>query len=224
MPDHSFQPKPLAEILAPQSRNARQKVQWRRRSGEIKPLWAILGNEPPYDWAAPGDNAANTGRPVRLAQSNALSGSGGTGEDHSGHRHIHLQPGGPDGPGITFENNVEGAPSPNLPVTNATARMVEEIAREIGVDININSTTGGGHAKNSNHYRKKAVDINRVNGQPVGPNNEAANRLQKAFRNHPNIREHFGPYINEKTDGGVTSPRPEMRTRHLTHIHVSGQE
>lgn len=158
-----------------------------------------------------------------LVQSTVPSESGGKGEDHSGHRHIHTRPGGPDGPGITFENDVEDAPSPNLPVTNATARMVEDVAREVGVDININSTTGGGHAKRSFHYVGQAVDINRVNGQPVGPDNKAARQLQEAFRNHANVDELFGPHVNQRTSKGLTQPRPNMRDHHLHHIHVSGQ-
>ena len=52
MASDSFKPKPLEEILSPRPYNARKPVEWRGRPGEPKPLWAILGDEPPYDWQA----------------------------------------------------------------------------------------------------------------------------------------------------------------------------
>jgi len=222
-PNQTFIPKSLAEILAPQSDEVQKKVEWRGHPGEIKPLWAILGEDPPISWQLENDPQLTHNASMLLAQRNASSKSGDT-EDHVGHRHIHPRPFGPDGPIIIFQNDVKGAPSPDLPVTNGTARMVEDVVGQLGLTININSTTGGNHAEGSNHYRAKAVDINRVNGQPVGPNNKAARRLQEAFRRHPNIREHFGPFITEKTNDGITLPLPNMKGGHSTHIHVSGQK
>lgn len=214
MEDRTSHPKPLARILATRFPGTRKPAPWRGSPGEPKPLCAVLGEAPPTGWGleegGPRGRSAESGASILLTQ--------------AGRRHIDAHPAGPDGPAITFENDVKGAPNPDLPVTDATARMVEDVAAELGVTININSTTGGDHAKDSNHYRGKAVDINRVDGKPVGPDNEAARRLQEALRNHPNIRENFGPYINEKTHGGVTTPRPEMGSSHPTHIHVSGQE
>ena len=127
-------------------------------------------------------------------------------------------------PRITFINDQGGADSPDQPVSDATARMIEAVVRQVGMTININSTTGGNHAPSSNHYRGKAVDIDRVDGLPVSADSDAVERLQEAFRAHPNIREHFGPFICEKTHHGITTPRPDMAARHTTHLHVSGQE
>lgn len=50
MGDRRFEPTPLAEILAPRHPQGRTSVPWRGHPGEPKPLWAILGEEPPYGW------------------------------------------------------------------------------------------------------------------------------------------------------------------------------
>ncbi len=71
MPDHTFKPKSLEEILAPESRKARQPVQWRGRAGENKPLWAILGDEPPIGWQLEQEALArrqSSVAPLQLAQ------------------------------------------------------------------------------------------------------------------------------------------------------------
>jgi hypothetical protein len=57
MPEPTFKPTPLEEILAPDPGHAKKKVEWRGRSGEPMPLWAILGDEPPYDWQPPAQSA-----------------------------------------------------------------------------------------------------------------------------------------------------------------------
>jgi hypothetical protein len=53
MGDRRFTPKPLGEILTPQPPATRNFFHWRGQPGEIKPLWAILGEGPPYDWRPP---------------------------------------------------------------------------------------------------------------------------------------------------------------------------
>ena len=52
MAEPGFRPKPLEEIFAPRSSRVRT-VEYRRRPGERKPMWAILGEEAPYDWRSP---------------------------------------------------------------------------------------------------------------------------------------------------------------------------
>jgi len=59
----TFKPKPLEEILAPRSYNARKRVESRGRPGEPKPLWAILGEAPPYD-RRPPEQGRFTGTPT----------------------------------------------------------------------------------------------------------------------------------------------------------------
>ena len=152
-------------------------------------------------------------------------------------RLISPRPGGPGGPVITFNNDDPNGASPNQPVTDATAAMVESAVVNSGVSsVNINSTTGG-HASNpdSRHNQKKAVDINSVNGKPVpnagkgsdpcDPAADPVGDLQKAFAGEPNIRENFGPSRNEKTGtpGGPVTPRPDQAAGHGNHIHASGQ-
>ena len=142
-------------------------------------------------------------------------------------RYINPQPGGPGGPTITFVNDEPRKPSPNKPVSTKTADMVEMAVVRAGVEsVNINSSTGGKHDKNSRHYQDRAVDINKINGESVksGTRKEESERLQDAFRGDPNIRENFGPTIQEKTIGTKTTHKDNVSETHDNHIHVSGQQ
>lgn len=134
------------------------------------------------------------------------------------------------GPVITFQNDNPNNPSPNLPVTTATAEMVENVVLNSGVSsVNVNSTTGGTHGPNSRHGSGRGVDINRVDGQrvdnPAAAGGVAA--VQQAARADPNIRENFGPSALEKTGtpGGAptTIVNPALERQHRNHIHLSGQ-
>jgi RHS repeat-associated protein len=139
-------------------------------------------------------------------------------------RLINPFPAGPGGPEITFENDVPGGPSTNLPVSDQTAEMIEQVVRGTGLNININSTTGGTHEPGTRHPLGLAVDINKVGGQPVSVCNPFAAILQQAFNRHPNIRENFGPALQTKTlQDGSRIDVPKVARQHLTHIHVSGQ-
>lgn len=53
MGNREVKPKPLEKILAPRRPEARTQTPWRGSPGERKPLWAILGEAPPYDWRPP---------------------------------------------------------------------------------------------------------------------------------------------------------------------------
>jgi RHS repeat-associated protein len=141
-------------------------------------------------------------------------------------RLINPRPAGPNGPAITFNNDVPGGPSTNLPVTGATAAMIERAVAPAGLDININSTRGGTHSPTSRHPRGMACDINEVDGKRVddATNFVALRTLQDAFNLQPNIRENFGPAITTRTESnGTVTPRPAMARTHQNHIHVSGQ-
>jgi len=139
-------------------------------------------------------------------------------------RLINPFPAGPGGPEITFENDVRGGPSTNLPVSDQTAEMIEQVVTDTGLNININSTTGGDHDPGSAHPSGLAVDINKVSGQAVSVCNPSVALLQQAFNRHPNIRENFGPAFQTKTlEDGSRIDKPTMARRHQTHIHVSGQ-
>ncbi|MDZ4261440.1 MAG: hypothetical protein U1B30_03800 [Pseudomonadota bacterium] len=142
---------------------------------------------------------------------------------------IDALPAGQDGPVITFNNDDPNGASPFRPVTTETAKMVEAAVIESGVDqVNINSTSGGGHSETSRHYQKKAVDINEVNGEKVlkQGSSPAVKDLQDAFSKEDNIRENFGPSENTKktTPGGKENQVPSVAKQHRNHIHVSGQQ
>jgi hypothetical protein len=104
-------------------------------------------------------------------------------------RNINPNPGGPNGPVIHFVNDDPTKPSPDLPVSEETAKMVEEVVAQSGLkSVTINSTTGGVHTNRtgheSKHYSGEAVDIDKINDRPV---NDPSNRynvknLQDAFQ------------------------------------------
>ena len=142
-------------------------------------------------------------------------------------RLINPLPGGPNGPSISFNNDVPGGPSTNLPVTDATAEMIEKAVVDAGFDININSTKGGTHSPTSRHPLGMACDINEVDGKKVDDpaNINPVKALQDAFNRQPNIRENYGPYLNTKTESnGTVTQRPNMAATHQNHIHATGQK
>ncbi len=66
-----FKSKSLGEILSPKPAGDRKPVKWHGRPGETKPLWAILGNEPPIAWQLEQEGLARRQPdvvPVQLAQ------------------------------------------------------------------------------------------------------------------------------------------------------------
>jgi len=138
-------------------------------------------------------------------------------------RLINPTPAGPGGPSITLLNDVPGGPSVNLPVSDATADMIENAVIQLGLDININSTSGGIHDPSSRHPKGMACDISKVGGRPVSPSNQDAQRLQEILHGLPNIRENFGPFIITKSLSDTVELHPEQASQHQTHIHASGQ-
>jgi uncharacterized protein RhaS with RHS repeats len=139
-------------------------------------------------------------------------------------RFIKSQPGGPNGPTITFINDDPNGVSPNQKVKDAFAQMVEDAVTAAGFGININSTTGGKHSPTSRHPKGLACDIDKVDGKIANESNEAAKKLQEEFSKQSNIRENFGPHYNTKTVNKVVTQKPGVASKHKTHIHVSGQK
>lgn len=132
------------------------------------------------------------------------------------------------GPRVTFRKDRPGAPSTDRPLTTPTARMIAAAFLKSGLDsININSTTGGVHSEGSRHYRGLAVDANQVNGRPV--RDPAAwpdvTAFQGALARQSNIRENFGPQVQDKTlaPGQPPVAVPSVATGHRHHVHASGQ-
>ncbi|MBL1261267.1 MAG: hypothetical protein COB33_012120 [Thiotrichaceae bacterium] len=126
---------------------------------------------------------------------------------------------------ITFINDAPTNPSPNLPVSEHLAKMVENIVRITGLSININSTTGGTHSKKSLHYYGMAIDINLINGKRIDdPSNESnVRRVQRLFSQEQDIGECFGPFINIRKNGSTITQKPQMKSKHLNHLHISSQ-
>ena len=145
-------------------------------------------------------------------------------------RNINPFPAGPLGPIITFTNDFLPGQSPDQPVTEEFAEMIEDAVTELGADVNINSTTGGIHGKNSRHYTGQGADINCIGGSAINEDNPLAEKLQTILQNHSNTRENYGPFINEKYNRTTKipylpsiTPKPRQASGHRTHIHITGQ-
>ena len=102
---------------------------------------------------------------------------------------------------------------------------LRQAALELGVDINVNSTTGGDHDPRSDHYIYEAIDINRIDHRPVGDPTvrDLVERLQDFFAQQPYNRENFGPTRNDKayTPRGKRIPTPSAAAKHRDHVHLS---
>jgi hypothetical protein len=143
-------------------------------------------------------------------------------------RRINQNSGGQNGTVVHFVNDEQGKPSPDLPVTEETAKMVEDVVGNSGLkSVTINSTTGGVHKPFSHHYMGKAVDIDMIDGYPVGDPRikDKVQRLQEAFRAHPNIEQNYGPAFSENIDanGNVVILGGNTVESHKTHIHIGGR-
>ena len=132
---------------------------------------------------------------------------------------------------VTYENDEAGKPDPNpRDLTPETRRMVEDVARRTGLNLNVNSGLRNPRSKKdkSRHTTGQAADINRINEIRVDSprNRENVRTVQEEFNRHPNIRENFGPTLNTKTENGRVrdfSEVPGISGGHQDHSHVSGQ-
>ena len=145
-------------------------------------------------------------------------------------RRIRSRPAGEDGPEITFVNDDPNGASTDQPLHPNLGDMVEAVVARTGISININSSVRQGTGT-SNHYRARAVDINRVNGRRVDsfsddPQTRAlVSSLQEAFQQHGHIRENFGPALQLKVNSPGSSPvaRSDQAAAHRNHIHIACQ-
>lgn len=99
---------------------------------------------------------------------------------------------------ISFVNDEPQNPSPNLPVTEALASLIEDTVQQTNLSININSTTGGSHSQRSFHYHGMAVDINLITKKRIDdPGNLTdVRKFQQVISQHPDVAECYGPFIN----------------------------
>ena len=136
-------------------------------------------------------------------------------------RNINPQPGGADGPRITFNNDVPGGLSTNLPVDPDLAIAIEDSVVVTGLNVNINSTTGG-HSSGP-HVEGRAADINRINGLRVDNplNVDNVRTLQEALINHSNTNQVLGPVLNVNKWHNAPQPSPSLINHHRDHIHIN---
>ena len=66
----------MAEILAPSRSTATVRPPWRGQPGERKPLWAILGGNPPANWKAPSHEQVSSPKPKKHRPKQELSVTG----------------------------------------------------------------------------------------------------------------------------------------------------
>ena len=127
---------------------------------------------------------------------------------------------------ITFNNDVTGGLTTDQRVKFETADVVEGAVHQTGLNVNINSTTGG-HPEENQHTKGEAFDINRINEQKVvdPATRDDVNTLQQALRDQPGIFRNYGPTQQTKTHirNGVRSdfPIPSQAKEHKNHIHGS---
>ncbi|NNG04021.1 MAG: hypothetical protein HKM95_07960 [Inquilinus sp.] len=140
-------------------------------------------------------------------------------------RHIDPYPGGPQGPIITFHNDVAGDPNRDMPVREELAAAVEAAALRLGLNVNVNSTRRSNSAP---HSEGRAVDINRIDGMRVDdPRNRAnAERLQRELMSMPGVNQVLGPVYNVNVDptGGVDPVTDQVLIeQHRNHVHVNAR-
>jgi hypothetical protein len=106
--------------------------------------------------------------------------------------------------------------NPNRPVTNTLARVIESAARTCGCALNISHTLCSRHGTSAAHSEGRAADINTVNGEAVGPDNEAAKRLQEILQQMSAVEENLGPFVRERAVGhcfSVAACKPASPTQ-----------
>jgi RHS repeat-associated protein len=128
--------------------------------------------------------------------------------------------GGSGGPLAIFYD--KGVP----PMSEAVKNYVEKVAA--GNDsVNISATTNGEHAPNSNHYNGTAVDINKIDAQPIRnseTNPEVARHVQglQESANSPTngvAHENYGPAGLWRD--GRTINNASLQAQHENHIHIT---
>lgn len=129
------------------------------------------------------------------------------------------------GPRITFINDNPRNPTPNQSLTVPTAQMAASAIWDSGLgSVNINSTTGGHkETPKSWHNYGRAVDINRINGEPVTSASRSDVRaLQDAFLRQPNIGQDLGPSYNLIMPGRTPVRSQRTIDGHRNHVHGGG--
>jgi hypothetical protein len=91
--------------------------------------------------------------------------------------------------------------------------------------IEIKSTTNGTHIRSSNHTKKTAIDISKINDVEIIQQSTTAivPVFQQALDQEPYIRENFGPAFKHKTFADGSKDNNFKVPGHFDHIHISVQ-
>ncbi len=114
--------------------------------------------------------------------------------------------------GLSANNLV--APS----LLNAIVHALNKASNQVTMThIHISATTNGIHGIHSNHYKKRAVDISRINNQNIYhiQNSDLVRIFQESFDSYSDIRENFGPSFQHKQGSNYNVGG------HKDHIHIS---
>ncbi|MEO5341655.1 MAG: hypothetical protein H7837_14270 [Magnetococcus sp. MYC-9] len=138
-------------------------------------------------------------------------------------RPIDTRPGGKNGPKVSFDPGIKNNVNADL------AHIIEAVARGTGKNLNISSMAGGDHAKDSDHYQGKAVDINRIDGVHVQKRSKDgktkadvdAKTVQDAFGAYGSVEKNYGPAYQKEYKKGKWEPAPKQGAAHQNHIHIS---
>ncbi len=122
---------------------------------------------------------------------------------------------------VTYGNTDDGVNS-KLQVSKRVLVALKQALELVNIyediySINISASTNGKHTSKSDHYKKLALDISKINGKYIiltGPNSKVV-RLQQAFEVVPNRRENFGPFLKLRLG------QPINVSKHHDHIHFS---
>ena len=101
---------------------------------------------------------------------------------------------------------------------NSIVFALNEASKSIIIShIHISATTNGGHGTYSNHYKKRAIDISRINNQSIYNirNSDLVRVLQESFDRYSDIRENFGPAFHHKSGNNYNVGG------HSDHLHIS---
>ena len=123
---------------------------------------------------------------------------------------------------ITFGYTSSDGQYADNPVSQSLLNAIVHALNEASSSVNINSvhisaTSNGEHSPSSNHYKNRAVDISKINGQRIYniQNSNEVKFLQEAFDSFPDIRENFGPSFNHKLGDNYDVGG------HNDHLHIS---
>jgi hypothetical protein len=127
------------------------------------------------------------------------------------------------GGGVSFINDVPGAPSTDRAVDVRLANALETALDATGSSVNINSTTGG-HSKGP-HVDGRGIDINRIDGVNVSDrsSHETLERLARALAQMPGVSQVISPVFSVNIDqNGRQTPITDAKLlkQHATHLHV----